>query len=252
MRHTTSRHAIAIASRSSQRSPTATLSLNGSIAAGKDNYRLEEPRTGLPLEDLFGLRDNSHRVYSAGVDLVPAERVTLGGSYSYERYNALSRSRQATRAVEQFDNPRRNWAAEGTDRVHSIIVSGSITQIAEKFDLLLSYDFNRARAIYEYIAGGVPDRTLPEESTVQPDLGTPTALPPVKGDLGRGSADLIYNLTPRVGLGMSYWYEQYRVADFTLDAEANPVLVRGQAMLLGYLYRPYTANTFWGRLIVRW
>jgi hypothetical protein len=232
--------------------PTATLSLNGSIAAGKDDYRLELPRTGLAPEDLFGLRDNSHRVYAAGMDAVPTDRVTLGGSYSYERYNALSRSRQASRTPAEFDNPRRNWSAEGTDRVHSIIVTGGITQIAEKFDLQL--DYNRARALYEYFAGSVPDRTLPEESVVDPTLPTPTALPLVKSELGRGSADLTYALTSRIGVGVSYWYEQFRVADFTLDAEANPTLARGApaAVLLGYLYRPYTANTFWGRLIYRW
>jgi hypothetical protein len=45
------------------------------------------------------------------------------------------------------------------------------------------------------------------------------------------------------------------VEDFTLDAEAQPVLVRPgntQVLLMGYIYRPYTANTFWGRLIVAW
>ena len=44
---------------------------------------------------------------------------------------------------------------------------------------------------------------------------------------------------------MSYWYDQYRVRDFTLDIDANPELARGQALLMGYLYRPYTANTGW-------
>ncbi len=63
---------------------------------------------------------------------------------------------------------------------------------------------------------------------------------------------MTYWLTNRVGVGMSYWYEQYRVTDWSLDADANPDLVRSQAMLLGYLYRPYTANTVWGRLFVRW
>jgi hypothetical protein len=62
----------------------------------------------------------------------------------------------------------------------------------------------------------------------------------------------MYELTPHVGIGASWWYEQYRVTDFTLDAEANPELARGQAVLLGYLYRPYTANTVWGRMVYRW
>jgi len=77
-------------------------------------------------------------------------------------------------------------------------------------------------------------------------------LPTVKSDLGRGAVDLMYELTPHVGVGVSWWYEQYRVTDFTLDAEANPELARERAVLLGYLYRPYTANTVWGRMVYRW
>jgi hypothetical protein len=61
-----------------------------------------------------------------------------------------------------------------------------------------------------------------------------------------------YALASRLSLGLSYWHERYRVNDFTLDADANPDLARGQALLMGYLYRPYTANTLWVRLIYRW
>lgn len=231
--------------------PSATLSVTGSLGAGRDDYRLELPGTNTPLESLFGLRDNTHRVYSAGIDLLPRDAVVLSGSYSFERYNALSRSRQANPG-EQFVDPRRNWSAEGTDLVHSLIVTAGFTDIADNVDLQLSWDYNRARATYEYVAGAVPDRTLPEETIVETALPTPTSLPIVRSDLGRATADVIYSLTGRVGIGVSYWYEQYRVTDFTLDAEANPVLARGQALLMGYLYRPYTANTLWGRLIYRW
>lgn len=231
--------------------PSSVLSFNASIAAGKDDYRLELPQTRTPANSLFGLRDNMHQVVSFGVDAVPRDRITLGASYSYEHYNALNRSRQASPGVE-FTDPSRNWSAEGTDRVHSVILTGGVNRIADKVDLQLSYDFNHARATYEYIAGAVPNRTLPEETVVTTTLPAPTALPRVKSDLGRGVVDLMYELTSHVGIGVSWWYEQYRVTDFTLDAEANPELARGQAVLLGYLYRPYTANTVWGRMVYRW
>ena len=51
---------------------------------------------------------------------------------------------------------------------------------------------------------------------------------------------------------MSWWYERYRVEDYTLDAEANPELARGSTVLLGYMYSPYTANSVWGRMVYRW
>lgn len=219
----------------------SNLSLNASVAAGKDDY----------VESLFGLRDNTHRVYSVGVDAAPTALVVLGASYSYEHYNALSRSRQADNAA-QFADPSRNWASDGTDTAHSVLMSAGLNQIAGKVDLAFSYDFNRARATYEYVTGPVPDRTLPEEVVVDTTLPTPRALPLVKSGLQRGTADLTYALTSRVGIGLSYWYERYRVSDFTLDAEAIPDLARGQLLLMGYLYRPFTANTVWARMTYRW
>jgi len=231
--------------------PSDVLSFNASLAAGKDDYRLELPQTATPANSLFGLRDNVHQVLTFGVDAVPRDLVTLGASYSFEHYNALNRSRQARPGAEFLD-PTRNWSAEGTDRVHSVIVTAGVAKIADKVDLQFSYDFNHARAVYEYVAGAVANRTLPEETVLTTTLPPPTALPTVKSDLGRGTVDLMYDLTTHIGIGVSWWYEQYRVTDFTLDAEANPELARGQAVLLGYLYRPYTGNTAWGRMIYRW
>lgn len=223
--------------------PAGNVALTASVAMGKDDY----------LESLFGLRDNTHRVYSVGLDATstgPLD-VVLGGSYSFERYNALARSRQANNAAE-FADPSRNWASDGTDRVHSVILSAGLSKIAGKVDVAFSYDFNRARTTYDYMTGPVPNRTLPEEVTVDTTLPSPTALPVVRSDLLRGTADLTYALTSRVGLGLSYWHDRYRVSDFTLDAEATPNLARGQTLLMGYLYRPYTANTIWARMFVRW
>ena len=219
--------------------PMGNLSGSVSIAAGKDDYS----------ESLFGLRDNTHTVYGTGFDYLPADRVSLSMSYSYERYDALLRSRQANPGP-QFTDPSRNWAADQADRAHTVVLSAGIDRIAEKVDLQFTYDFSRARARYDYITGPVPDRTLPEEVVVPTTLPTPTELPPTLSELQRGTADFIYTLTSRLSLGLSYWYERYRVNDFTLDIDANPVLPRGQALLMGYLYRPYTANTVWGRLIV--
>jgi MtrB/PioB family decaheme-associated outer membrane protein len=221
--------------------PMANVGVSLSVAAGKDDY----------LESLFGLRDNTHRVYGTGVDVTPTERIVLGTSYTYERYNALSRSRQANPGV-QFTDPSRNWATDATDQAHSWLMNAEIARIAGKIDLHLGYDFSRARARYEYATDPVADRTLPEEAVVPTTLPAPAALPPTLSELQRGTMDVTYALLSHLSLGLSYWHERYRVEDFTLDADANPDLARGQALLMGYLYRPYTANTVWGRLIYRW
>lgn len=221
--------------------PLSNLALTASVAAGKDDF----------LESEFGLRDNKHRVYSFGIDGTPATNLVWGGSYSYEHYSALSRSRQASSAAE-FVDPSRNWASDATDRVHSVVLNAGVNRIANRFDLGFSYDFNRARSTYDYITGAVANRTLPEEVVVPTTLPAPSALPRVESELQRSTIDFTWPITSRIALGLSHWYERFRVQDFTLDIENTPTLVLGQSMLMGYLYRPYDANTFWARLMYRW
>jgi MtrB/PioB family decaheme-associated outer membrane protein len=221
--------------------PTAFMVTSLSMGVGKDDY----------FQSLFGMRDNTHRVYGAGTDVVIGERANAGISYSFEQYDALSRSRQANPGA-QFTDPSRNWAADTTDRTHSLVLDAGVARIAERVDLQVSYDFMRGRAFYDYITGPVLDRTLPEEVVVPTTLPTPSQLPPMLSELQRGTVDVIYALTSRIGVGFSYWHERYRVRDFTLDIDANPDAVRGQALFLGYMYEPYTANTGWVRLVYRW
>jgi MtrB/PioB family decaheme-associated outer membrane protein len=240
-------------------SPVNNLSFNVSAAAGKDDYK----------ESIFGIRDNNHRVYAAGVDWTPRDNMAFGASYSHENYMALARSRQANPATPtgcvpaypppagkvtcQFDDPARNWAVDTDDGVHSFILNADFTNLWKRVDIRLAYDWNDSTSTYHYITGSVPDRTLPEETPDIPStLPDPVQLPDVLSTMHRGTFDLVYNFNKRVGLGLSYWYENYDVQDFALDAEAIGNQARSNAVLLGYLYTPYTAQTGWVRLIVRW
>jgi MtrB/PioB family decaheme-associated outer membrane protein len=221
--------------------PLDTLSFNASVGAGKDDY----------IESEFGVRDNTHRVYSIGVDASPTDTIRGGVSYSYERYEALSRSRQwnPTAGNVERDDPSRNWATDSADRVHSIIADADVLDIADKFNLSLFADYSDARGRYNYITGPVPNRTLPDEVIVESSLPPPVGLPDQTSTLFRGNVDLIYSLNERWGLGASFWYEQYRVSDLSLDAESLPTSAIPGAVLLGYRYLPYTARTFWVRAI---
>ena len=247
--------------------PRDNMLINASFTLGRDDY----------FESLFGLRDNNHEIYSFGMDLTPSPMYSVSGSYSFEKYDALSRSRQAVppgsqspaqptinydkylaesaqpQSVFEVADQRRNWSTDSADRAHSVLLTANVNQIRGKVDLSVSYDFSAARALYTYITGSVPDRTLPEEIPDVPStLPPPEQLPEVTSDLHRITVDGVYSLTPRIGIGVSWWLEDYKVDDFALDAESTPDLARTNAVLLGYLYRPYTANTFWARLIYRW
>ena len=66
----------------------------------------------------------------------------------------------------------------------------------------------------------------------------PQQLPAITSDLQRGTADLIYKVTPRISLGLTYWYDKYNVKDFTLDSQAQDARIPGNYMLLGYRFEP--------------
>ena len=125
--------------------PAGFLTTSLTFAAGKDDY----------LESLFGLRDNTHRVYGAGVDYA-AERQSQCWRCRI-RTSDTTRCRDRARPIRasQFTDPSRNWAADSTDRTHSVLVNADVARIANKVDLRLSYDFSRARARYDYITGPV-------------------------------------------------------------------------------------------------
>lgn len=246
--------------------PMANLAVNASVAVGRDDY----------LQSEFGLGKGKHHVYSAGADFT-RDRSALGVSYSYENYNAVSYSRQANPpspaitfdqynqlvqgpTTVQVADQTRNWASDGTDRVHSLIFTYEINKLFEKADLHFTYDMNRSRAAYNYLTGPVADRTLPDESPVDTTLTNCNVpdnckLPLVKNDLDRITADMTYWWTTKIGFGFSFWHERYRVVDWSLDTQSSGLLVNGgsssQWMLLGYMYAPYTANTYWVRMLVK-
>lgn len=222
--------------------PLSILSFSVSAGAGKDSYPNSE----------FGLSTAKHYLYSFGVDAVPTDRVTLSFSYDLEDYRTLQWSRQANPGP-QFTDPSRDWSTDGHDRVHSVLADLEVTKIANKLDVRVGYDFNRGRTLYLYGTGSVVDRTLPEGSTVVPSsLPPPSQLPPVFGELNRGTFDATYPITKKVSVAFTYWYERYQVDDFALDAEAIPRINLPSALLIGYQYLPYKAQTYFGHLIVGW
>jgi MtrB/PioB family decaheme-associated outer membrane protein len=210
--------------------PITNWSLNLSTAVGRDNY----------LNSALGLQDNNHNVYSAGVNGSPTDMLSLGLSYSYEDYHTkqMNNTGSSTTSIDLT----KNFSTTGIDKVHSVIGNVDVTGIAQKVDLHLTYDFNQTRADYTFGTG----------DPVATTLTAPVALPQIKSDLTRGAADAIYHLNSRFSLGLTYWYDKYTVQDYTLDSQAKEARIPGNYMLLGYAFEPYTAQTVWGRLMVRW
>lgn len=213
-----------------QIAPIPMIGLTASAAIGHDDYR----NSG------FGLRDSKSRAYSTTLDLTSGEAVTAGLSYSYERYTTLQNSRNASPGV-QFDDPTRNWGNDFADKIHTVTTNVNLLRLPRRSELRLAYDFTRSRATYVYV--------LPAGST----LTTPDQLPPILNEIHTGTAEHRTALTDRVAIGFIYRYERYDVDDFQLGPGPRiDTLTQPGGVLLGYVYRPYTASSGWVRLMVNW
>ena len=224
--------------------PVSQFSINGSVAFGRQEY----PGTNL------GLRNNDNHVYSLGFDFVPSDHVSLGASYGFEKYTALQASRTATPLpanteaylndpTQQFNDSRRDWTDDSADRVHTINASIDLLKLLPKTDIKVAYDYSRAESVYAY---GLAANTV---------IATPLPLAPVMNELQRGTVDGRYFVTKHLALGLVYWYDKYRVDDFALgpvSSLAQPATGTPTLMMLGYFYRPYTANSVMTRLTYLW
>ena len=216
--------------------PTGMIGFNASVGVGRDDYPGSE----------FGLQANDSKQYSVGMDLVPSDRIGLNLMYAWEDYTSLTQSRSAA-AGPQFVDPTRNWLMDYDGNVKNVDATFDVADLAPRTDLHLNLNWSDAIDTYRY------------RLVAQSPLPIPSQLDPVVNELLRGTADVNYHLSARMRLGVSYWYENYRTEDFalgplTISAIALPSVQPGfpivptNSLLLGYLYRPYTAHTGFVRL----
>ncbi len=212
-----------------QVNPIASFGINGTVSAGN------EDRPGA----VFGLRSNDNRAYQLGVDYVPRSSISLGASYEWERYTSLQASRQANPGA-QFNDPTRDWTTSGDDKSSTFSASMDLLKLLRKTDIRLAYDLSHAESLYVY--GLAPVTTL----------ATPIQLPAVVNELQRATVDVRYHFTQHFAAGLVYWFDKYGVNDFAAGAQTLTTIAQPSFLMIGYLDRPYTANTFSGRFTYYW
>jgi MtrB/PioB family decaheme-associated outer membrane protein len=217
-----------------QATPMPMLGFNASVGRGKDDYH----------DSYFGLRDNTHNFFTVGMDIVPADTVTFTLNYGRERFEAFQWSRQANPGV-QFNDPTREWGIDSDDRVNTFTVGLDLIKAVRNTDIRFGYDLTDGRATYLY-------QLTPGQTIFAPTATQLRQLPPLTSRLHVGRLDVQYLLRRNLALGVAYWHENYDVFDFAMNPDALPQLNLPAAMYVGYLYRPYTANTGWLRLTYLW
>jgi MtrB/PioB family decaheme-associated outer membrane protein len=195
-----------------------TLSVSGGV--GKDNYP----------DSYFGLQETTFRTFSTGADFHLPNGFGGGGTYNFERYSGLQQSRSSDSST--FDDPTRNWTTDTAETVNYFSLYATPPRIGRNTEARVSYDFSYAEGSYVY--GIVPGGPLP----------APSQLPNVYNKLQQLHVDVRHRLSHKLALNFAWLYEPFRVYDFAFDPSVVNSIVQPSSLVLGYVYRPYTANSF--------
>src|SRR3954469_11145622 len=197
---------------------TWTFSLSGGV--GKDNYP----------DSVFGLQETTFRTFSTGADFHVASGFGGGGTYNFERYGGLQQSRSAD--ASQFNDPSRNWSVDTAENVNYFSLYATPPRFGRNTEARVSYDFSYAKGSYLYAV--VPGGPLPP----------PAQLPDVYNKLQQLHVDVRHRVTRKLAATFSYLFEPFRVYDFAFDPSVVNGIVQPSSLVLGYVYRPYTVNSF--------
>ena len=99
-----------------------------------------------------------------------------------------------------------------------------------------------AHARAKYVYGLAPGSPLPP----------PSQLPETFNKLQDLRLDVRRRLTERLAATVAYRYEPSRIFDFALDPSVVNGIVQPSSLVLGYVYRPYTAHSAVIGLLVIW
>jgi MtrB/PioB family decaheme-associated outer membrane protein len=200
--------------------------------------------TGILKDDFsnsfYGLQDSTGRTVSLAADYHRPNGLGAGGSYNYERYEGLQRSHEGDSSTAQFNDPLRDWTADSTERVHYFSIYATPPRVGPNTEIRFSYDFSHAEGNYLY--------TIPVGSPI----ATPNQLPNVFNKLQQLHIDVRHRLSSRLAASVSYLYEPLSIFDFAFDPSVVNGIVQPSSLVMGYVYRPYTAHTAVFGLMYHW
>ncbi len=212
---------------------------DGSIPAGREQ---------------FGLLSQDSDAIVGGIDFTPNEMVHLGASIGRDEFAALQKSRNANPPPDpSWTDPARNWTLDNNEVVKTYMAYLDLLGLANaKADIRFSYEFNDSDNAFTYGGPRIP---------VLQAAGTFVPLPNVVNEWNRFTADVKYYFTPKVGVGVGYWFDKLDVSDWnTIDtngpvgfaaATGTPRIDWLGGLLTGYGNRPYEGSRVFVRLLYR-
>jgi MtrB/PioB family decaheme-associated outer membrane protein len=213
--------------------PASMVGFTFTANAGKDAY--DDP------EQRFGMLNNDNQAYTAGVDVTPSDGVSAGVAYGYEKYSALSASRNANPPPDPtFSDPARDWTHDQVEHVHTVTANLTLTRLAPNAEVLFGYDYSHSDQSYLYSGPAITRlQGLPAAAYAIGFSGQFGQLPNVIDTVNRATVNVRYFFTRRLAANLTYWFDKYTVEDFATPTRLD---LPG-SLLLGYGSRPDTAHT---------
>lgn len=232
--------------------PIDTVGVFVQFATTRDTFLGDE---SIPAgREQFGLLSQDSDAIVGGIDFTPNDMVHVGASIGRDEFAALQKSRNANPPPDpSWTDPARNWTLDNNEVVKTYMAYLDLLGLANaKADIRLSYEFNDSDNAFTYGGPRIP---------VLQAAGTFVPLPNIVNEWNRFTADVKYYFTPKVGVGLGYWFDKFDVSDWnTIDtngpvgftaATGTPRIDWLGGLLTGYGNRPYEGSRVFVRLLYR-
>jgi MtrB/PioB family decaheme-associated outer membrane protein len=183
-------------------------------------------------DTVFGLQKSNGNTFSLGADYHLPNGMGAGATYNFERYTGLQQSHEGDSSDAQFNDPLRNWTSDSTETVHYFSIYATPPRIGRNTEVRFSYDFSHAAGNNLY--------TIPAGSPIP----MPNQLPEVFNKLQQLHIDARHRITKNLAGTFSYLYEPLSIYDYAFDPSVVNGIVQPSSLVMGYVYRPYTAHSF--------
>ena len=220
--------------------PVASVDFTASYSTGKDVYD--------EAEQIFGLLNNKNTSITFGVNVMPSDAVAFGATYGQDEFNSYQTSRNANPSPDaSWTDPTRDWALKNDEKVNNFDLYLDVIRPYAAPNTEIRFAYTLSDSDNAFVHSGPRVAALAT-------LGQFEALPNVTNKWQRGTVDLRHFFTERVGLGVEYWYEKLDITDYAtinIPGTDTPRIDYLGSLTTGYGNRPYTGNTGFARLIVK-
>lgn len=159
----------------------------------------------------YGLLGDKSLYYGVDIGILPSDRITLNGGYTWERVTSQTQSRyRETAALDVMSN---DWVGQLDDLVQTVHADVDCVLVKNRLDTSLGWSMTYAKGTQQ----AYNPNTL-QGTTTQVASAFASDLPNTYNRLHQMNAALRYHFAENVSLKAQYAYQRYTETDWTQDS----------------------------------